>query len=246
MTTIGAMRQAKDWIAERPADREISAGKMVSILIDAIAAEEAQTVEPDHIADPRKIVSGDREALIDNLRAMSVTVGDARKAADMLAADAQWEKLCDPVILHANLLRGLPAQLSKEQLLHLLGTDAPAEPVQQVAVPQKCPRCSHEQTDVMVHCGNCAQEYEAAPQPPQADTKKSGDAHEIWAAAQIAPGEGIADGVARVEALLGAPRVPMTEPEINKMYSLIPKTDDVVFELVRAVEAHYGITNEQK
>lgn len=27
-------------------------------------------------------------------------------------------------------------------------------------------------------------------------------AHEIWAAAQLAPGEGIADGVARVEALL--------------------------------------------
>lgn len=27
-------------------------------------------------------------------------------------------------------------------------------------------------------------------------------AHEIWAAAQLAPGEGIVDGVARVEALL--------------------------------------------
>lgn len=27
-------------------------------------------------------------------------------------------------------------------------------------------------------------------------------AHEIWASAQLAPGEGIADGVARVEALL--------------------------------------------
>jgi len=50
-------------------------------------------------------------------------------------------------------------------------------------------------------------------QPPQAVTKKSGDAHEIWAAAQLVPGEGIADGAARVEALLDAPRVPMTEDE---------------------------------
>lgn len=43
-----------------------------------------------------------------------------------------------------------------------------------------------------------------------------GDAHEIWAAAQLAPGEGIADGVARVEALLGASRVPMTNAEIAR------------------------------
>ena len=28
------------------------------------------------------------------------------------------------------------------------------------------------------------------------------NAHELWAAAQLAPGEGIADGVARIEALL--------------------------------------------
>lgn len=48
----------------------------------------------------------------------------------MLAANAQWEKLRDPDVLHVNLLRGLPAQLSNEQLLHLLGAGA-----QQVAVP---------------------------------------------------------------------------------------------------------------
>lgn len=29
------------------------------------------------------------------------------------------------------------------------------------------------------------------------------DAHEIWAAAQLAPGEGIEDGVRRISALLG-------------------------------------------
>lgn len=54
--------------------------------------------------------------------------------ADMLEADAQWDALRDPAVLHANLLRGLPAQLTKAQLLHLLGTDAPD--AQQVAVPQ--------------------------------------------------------------------------------------------------------------
>jgi len=78
-------------------------------------------------------------------------------------------------------------------------------------------------------------------QPPQAVTKKSGDAHEIWAAAQLTPGEGIEDGVARVEALLDAPRVPMTEPEINSLYAALPKTLDVVVDLVRAAEAHHGI-----
>lgn len=37
---------------------------------------------------------------------------------------AEWEKLRDPVNLHANLLRGLPAKLSTEMLLHIIG-DAP-------------------------------------------------------------------------------------------------------------------------
>jgi hypothetical protein len=32
-------------------------------------------------------------------------------------------------------------------------------------------------------------------------------AHEIWAAAQLAPGEGVADGVARVAALLAQAQV---------------------------------------
>lgn len=33
----------------------------------------------------------------------------------------EWRKLRDPETLHANLLRGQPARLSREQLLHLLG-----------------------------------------------------------------------------------------------------------------------------
>jgi uncharacterized protein YodC (DUF2158 family) len=32
-----------------------------------------------------------------------------------------YRKLENPVVLHANLIRGFPAMLSKEQLLHLLG-----------------------------------------------------------------------------------------------------------------------------
>jgi len=37
---------------------------------------------------------------------------------------------------------------------------------------------------------------------PAAGAEPSDMAHEIWAAAQLAPGEGIVDGAARVEALL--------------------------------------------
>ena len=36
----------------------------------------------------------------------------------------EWQKLRDPVVLHANLLRGLPARLTRNQALHLIGDDA--------------------------------------------------------------------------------------------------------------------------
>lgn len=50
------------------------------------------------------------------------------------------------------------------------------------------------------------------------------DAHEIWAAAQLAPGEWIEDGVARIEALLALPS-PAGEPEMpaNAAYWWSPK-----------------------
>ena len=35
-----------------------------------------------------------------------------------------WQKLRDPVVLHANLLRGRPARLTQNQALHLIGDDA--------------------------------------------------------------------------------------------------------------------------
>jgi hypothetical protein len=99
----------------------------------------------------------------------------------------------------------------------------------------------------------------AAPQPPQADDQcycdkqgigepgvSCGDAHEIWAAAQLAPGEGIADGVARVEALLGASRVPMTNAEIMMHGNALGLTNSIglweAFELgVKCAERHCGI-----
>lgn len=34
---------------------------------------------------------------------------------------AEWRKLRDPVFLHANLLRGLPAKLDRATFLHLAG-----------------------------------------------------------------------------------------------------------------------------
>jgi hypothetical protein len=47
---------------------------------------------------------------------------EARKEVERLrAALAEWEKLRDPVTLHANLLRGQPAQLSREAFAHLAG-----------------------------------------------------------------------------------------------------------------------------
>ncbi len=35
----------------------------------------------------------------------------------------EWEMLKNPEYLHANLLRGIPAQLTREQFLHLAGND---------------------------------------------------------------------------------------------------------------------------
>lgn len=40
---------------------------------------------------------------------------------------AEFEKLRDPELLHANLLRGQPSQLSREQFLHLAGDAQPAQ-----------------------------------------------------------------------------------------------------------------------
>jgi hypothetical protein len=50
---------------------------------------------------------------------------EAKQEITTLRAElAEWEKLRDPSILHANLLRGLPAQLGRDTFLHLAGDAA--------------------------------------------------------------------------------------------------------------------------
>lgn len=48
---------------------------------------------------------------------------DAQRSriAELEAALAEWKSLRDPHVLHANLLRGIPAKLSDDQLLHIAG-----------------------------------------------------------------------------------------------------------------------------
>jgi len=63
-----------------------------------------------------------RTALLDAVRVMA-------------AERDEWQKLRDPATLHANLLRGEPARLTREMLLHLLGDSAP-QPVGDVPMPE--------------------------------------------------------------------------------------------------------------
>lgn len=45
----------------------------------------------------------------------------AELVVEMAAELEKWLTLTDPVVLHQNLLNGIPARLSQEQLLHLAG-----------------------------------------------------------------------------------------------------------------------------
>ena len=54
MTKDEALKLARDWIAERPADRPVSAGKMISIIDRALAQPEQYTdIVSDGGLDPR-------------------------------------------------------------------------------------------------------------------------------------------------------------------------------------------------
>ena len=146
-----------------------------------------------------KPLSAERGALIAELRGITpidIDYSDmaelADRAADMLAADAQavatLQAECDTIteLNHAQWLalenvRTLAARRRKEEWAqHMLGfcdvagnaiktLRAAHQVAQQVAVPQVCPHCSHEQTTMSVDCGNCGNVYEAASQPPQRD-----------------------------------------------------------------------------
>lgn len=48
---------------------------------------------------------------------------DGDTIASLRAELAEWRKLQNPVTLHANLLRGLPAKLTPEQVWHLVADD---------------------------------------------------------------------------------------------------------------------------
>ena len=66
-------------------------------------------------------------ALFTAMREAGVPEDAVRSFLEMLADRdrllAEWEKLRDPAALHANLLRGEPARLTREQLCHLAGAD---------------------------------------------------------------------------------------------------------------------------
>lgn len=56
------------------------------------------------------------------------------------ATIAEWEKLKDPIVLRANLLRGFPARLTTEQLVHIAGDEVQRAVAasQQAAEPRAC------------------------------------------------------------------------------------------------------------
>jgi len=55
----------------------------------------------------------------DSIKPVATSLDDARELA-------QWRLLRDPNVLHANLLRGQPAQLTRAHLHHLMGADVAA------------------------------------------------------------------------------------------------------------------------
>jgi hypothetical protein len=59
----------------------------------------------------------------------------AARIAELEAEVAEWRKLRDPVTLHANLIRGLPARLDRDTFLHIAG-DGAALAQQVPAVPE--------------------------------------------------------------------------------------------------------------
>lgn len=71
----------------------------------------------DFVEKLRFVASGE-----DDMRSHAITA--AADEIERLSAElAEWRKLRDPHTLHVNLLRGLPAQLTRPQVLHLIGDD---------------------------------------------------------------------------------------------------------------------------
>jgi hypothetical protein len=55
---------------------------------------------------------------------------DAQAEIERLRAEVvEWEKLRNPVTLHANLLRGIPCRLDRATFLHLAGDETPNDSI---------------------------------------------------------------------------------------------------------------------
>lgn len=89
---------------------------------DRTASEAADTIESLR-ADLADLTALKRD-IANALRDLTT---EATENIALRAQVAEWERLRDPSVLHGNLLRGVPAKLSRELILHLAG-DAPITP----------------------------------------------------------------------------------------------------------------------
>ena len=252
------------------------------LLREAIAAEEVQSVEavcwwngfrktdiregtsPSYseaentwhdiplFTHPAPPASGERSALIRQLRASRDV--PSRLAANMLEADER-----DIVGLHRSLesLRDDEGFRAAQQVAVPQGWKlVPVEPTQEMIIDLMCTGLRHAEyrKGCSPTIANLAEGYAAMlAAAPQINAQTTGDAHEIWAAAQLAPGEGIEDGVARVAARIESPRVPMTRNQAIDTAKFVCRielsNDDIeedaqiesIVALVSATEAHHGI-----
>ena len=82
----------------------------------------------------------------------------------------------------------------------------------------------------------------------------AGLAHQIYSAAQLAPGEGVIDGVDRIVDLLGpAAQEPLTDEQVHLLYlklsekvATIDSPAEMFTDIVRDVECALGITGAAK
>jgi len=177
-TTIEAMKQALKVCIEMGRFGDVAAVEKAdatnAVLRESIKREEAQTVEPDHIADPRKMVLGERENITSSLKhsvailneyGLTCTSELVNKAADMLAADALEIKRLEQTRVDEAETTNIAAQASRDLLTKALNV------AQQAVVPQGYALISLDMLktwgvyeDVVEQC-----QYYAVPQPPQAD-----------------------------------------------------------------------------
>ena len=96
-------------------------GEYSEIAYDIIAKFKSKNTQPVVPQEPVK-----RVVLLDGLPTLlserAILPTDQRLYTTPPSV-AEWEKLRNPIALHQNLLRGLPAQLTPDMLKHLLGNE---------------------------------------------------------------------------------------------------------------------------